>query len=201
MMKRVVHNRKSIRLKGYDYSQEGGYFVTICTKNRASVFGDVVDGEMRLSTVGEIAGQCLVEIPIHFPNVVLDEFTILPNHVHGILKWFDGLSSPGMEVPSAKNVPTQINGRGLINQTPTKEWILMKNPKQTLGKIIRSYKAKTTRLIHTSIDFDFRWQRGFYERIIRNEEELFRIRRYIAENVFRWYLDDEHAVEMIHRKG
>ena len=75
-------NRKSIRLKGYDYSQPGGYFVTICTKNREMLFGDVVDGKMVLNSGGKIVKKCWFDIPAHFPNVCLDDFVIMPNHVH-----------------------------------------------------------------------------------------------------------------------
>ena len=77
--------RRSIRLKGYDYSQPGAYFVTICTHERRCLFGDVVDGEMRLNELGKIARQCWLAIPEHFPHARLDEFVIMPNHVHGII--------------------------------------------------------------------------------------------------------------------
>mgnify|MGYP002814623350 FL=1 len=79
------HHRRSIRLRGHDYSDPGEYYVTICTHNRECVLGEIKDGEMRLSNAGEIAETCWLEIPRHFPNVVLDEFVIMPDHMHGIL--------------------------------------------------------------------------------------------------------------------
>ncbi|MGC8825313.1 MAG: hypothetical protein ACP5PZ_12105 [Bacteroidales bacterium] len=79
------HHRRSIRLRGFDYSQQGAYFVTIVTQNRAHLFGNVVDGEMKLNDAGKIIQKCWLEIPEHFPNVVLHAFVIMPNHVHGIL--------------------------------------------------------------------------------------------------------------------
>ncbi|MFM7372811.1 MAG: hypothetical protein ACKO2Z_34520, partial [Sphaerospermopsis kisseleviana] len=80
-----IHHRRSIRLKGYDYSQIGAYFVTICTHHRNCLFGEIVDGEMKLNTNGEVAKGCWLSIPRHFQNVELDEFVIMPNHVHGII--------------------------------------------------------------------------------------------------------------------
>ena len=80
-----THHRRSIRLKGYDYSQDGAYFVTICTHNIECLFGKIVDGEMRINEWGKIAERCWLEIPQHYPNVSLDEFVIMPNHIYGIL--------------------------------------------------------------------------------------------------------------------
>lgn len=78
-------HRRSIRLNGYDYSQTGVYFITICTQNRECLFGEVVNGAMRLNGLGEIAQRCWNEIPAHFPHVKLDAFVVMPNHVHGVL--------------------------------------------------------------------------------------------------------------------
>ena len=79
------HHRRSIRLKGHDYTQPGAYFVTICTRDRECLFGHMVNGEMRLNDAGEIARRCWEGIPDHFPSVELDAFVIMPNHVHGII--------------------------------------------------------------------------------------------------------------------
>lgn len=79
------HHRRSIRLKGYDYTQAGAYFITIVTKDRACLFGRIVDGEMRLSHVGHIVRACWLAIPDHFPHAMVDEFVVMPNHVHGII--------------------------------------------------------------------------------------------------------------------
>jgi REP element-mobilizing transposase RayT len=80
------HHRRSIRLKGYDYTQAGAYFITIVTKDRACLFGRIVDGEMRLSHVGHIVRACWLAIPDHFPHAMVDEFVVMPNHVHGIIE-------------------------------------------------------------------------------------------------------------------
>jgi hypothetical protein len=79
------HHRRSIRLKGYDYTQPGAYYVTLCTKARQCLFGDVIKGEMRLNSLGYIAFTCWQAIPNHFPHVELDAFVLMPNHLHGIL--------------------------------------------------------------------------------------------------------------------
>lgn len=78
-------NHRSIRLKGYDYSRRGAYFVTICVHKRACLFGEIVDGEMVLNDAGSVAAKCWHAIPDHFPHVILDTFVVMPNHVHGIL--------------------------------------------------------------------------------------------------------------------
>jgi putative transposase len=168
----LIYNRKSIRLKEYDYSQPGEYFITICTYDKKCVFGEVIEEEIRLSPIGEIAKKCWEEIHEYFPKVELDEYVIMPNHVHGIIIITDG--------------------RDLINQIPTKNFPLMKNPKVTLGKIIRYYKARSSKYIHDSGYVDFQWQSLFYDRIIRSDKELNAIRDYIANNPLKWCLDEEN---------
>ena len=153
-----VHDRSSIRLKDHDYSSAGAYFVTICTHDKECWLGDVVNSEMVLSETGQIAKALWLEIPQHFENVILDDFIIMPNHVHGILLNTDSrgvqLNAPTKTnyystISPKKNTLSVVihnNRRGLINQTPTAieqrtiaytspenpdQWILMKNPNQT----------------------------------------------------------------------
>jgi putative transposase len=170
------HHRRSIRLPEYDYSQEGSYFVTICIQNRKCMFGKITNGRMVLTKCGEIAERCWNDLPEFFPDVVLNEFVIMPNHFHGIIIITD-------------------DGRGLINQTPTDtgdKWILMKNPEQTLGKIIRHFKAKTAKYIHDAGCDHFSWQRNYWEHVIRNDKSYNNIRQYIIENPLYWDQDDEN---------
>jgi putative transposase len=82
----AIHNRRSIRIKDFDYSGKGNYFVTICCERRRPLFGEIVNGEMQLNAAGEIARQCWMAIPSHFPHVVLEEFVIMPDHVHGLIR-------------------------------------------------------------------------------------------------------------------
>jgi putative transposase len=99
MTEKPEHHRRSIRLSGYDYSQPGAYFVTLCAKNRECLFGEIVNGEMRLNDAGRMAQQCWNEIPNHFPHALLDQFVIMPNHIHGIIFIVD---SPDHRAPSVR---------------------------------------------------------------------------------------------------
>lgn len=179
-----IHHRKSIRLKGYDYSSESAYFVTICVKNRECLFGEIVDSEMTLSDMGLISLNNWYDLEKSFPNIYLDEFIIMPNHIHGII----------------------FIRRDLINQIPSEndykisepnisdEYNLMLNPKLTLGKIIRYYKAKTTRLIRLNCSEFFQFQRNYHESIIRDEKMLSNIRKYIINNPIKWKTDIENPL-------
>lgn len=175
------HHRRSIRLKGYDYSQSGAYFLTIRTKKVESFFGNVVHGEMRLSPIGKTAEHFWLEIPEHFPYAELDEFKVMPNHVHGIiLIWGD------------ENQKAAI-GRGVQLNTPTKNYFSSISPKKkTLSVIVRTYKAAVTTWCRMNGFKNFKWQQNYFEHIIRNEKSLNRIRAYIATNVQRWELDREN---------
>jgi REP element-mobilizing transposase RayT len=174
-----MHNRKSIRLKDFDYSLAWWYYVTICTKNHSIEFGTITNGSAVLNDKGKIVLENWEYLPNHFTNIELDEFIIMPNHLHGIII---------------------INERkGLINQTPTDQhWIMMKNPSITLGKIIRFFKARSTRLIHKSGNNSFLWQRNYYEHIIRNEKDLYNIRMYIMNNPVKWEIEKEITLENIY---
>ena len=173
-----IHHRRSVRLKDYDYSQDGYYYVTICTKNFVKYFGRIKNGKMELSKIGEIVERCWNKIPQHFDNVTLDEMVVMPDHVHGIIM-IDGDNG---QLHNA-------SCRGLINQTPTTKWILQINPQMVLGKIIRSFKAMSCRLIRVNGLNEFQWQRNYYEHVIRNENELYIKRKYIINNPLKWHLD------------
>ena len=138
-------------------------------------FSDVVDRKMILNKLGRIVKLCWDEILKHFDNVMLDEMVIMPNHLHGIV--------------IIDNPQNYGRCRGLINQTPTDKWILQKNPQLVLGKIVRSFKAMSCRLIRVNGFNEFQWHRNYYERIIRNEIELYIKRKYIINNPFKWHLD------------
>lgn len=170
------HYRRSIQLKIYDYSQPGAYFITICTNNHQCTFGEVVNGKMILNGYGKIAQQCWLGIPKHFPNVELDKFVIMPNHIHGIIVIHSDVGAPLAGV--------QNNEAGA-------------SPAPTVGNIIGAYKSivvnrclkifKENGLYMRKI-----WQRNYYEHIIRNEYELNKIREYIVNNPLKWELDIEN---------
>jgi len=158
---------ESIRLKGYNYSTPGGYFITINVQDRECVFGEISDGKVQLFPAGEIARRCWAEIPDHFPTVELDVFIVMPNHVHGIITIVEPENTPGRVV--ACNVST-ISNAG-------------KSPyRGSLAVIIRSYKSAVTKLCRENGYRDFSWQSRFYDRIIRDERELQNIRDYIINN-------------------
>lgn len=81
----MAGQRRSIRLQGYDYSQTGAYFITLCTQNRESLFGDILNGVMHLNDAGRMVQQCWDDVPLHFPQAALDTFVVMPNHIHGIV--------------------------------------------------------------------------------------------------------------------
>jgi len=177
------HHRGPIRLQGYDYSSEGSYFVTMCTKGREGLLGEIVGHEMRLSEVGEIVKQYWLDLPDHFCNVTINEYQVMPNHVHGVVVIWNHRRD------LINQIPTGVRNEYFVVQT---DFPSMKNPKQTLGKIIRHFKGKATKKIHDAGFCGFAWQPRFHDHIIRDEEDLVRIREYIRENPLNWATDDEN---------
>jgi len=164
--------RKPNRLKDYDYSQDGYYFVTICTKDRAELFGNVEDNEMVLNQYGRTAEGFWKKMPIHFGGVEIDEFRVMPNHLHGIVIIRNELAS---HVGNAYM-------RSLQDRT-----------KMLLSKTIQQHKASMSRRINSLQNaLCFQWQKSFYDHIIRNEASLQHIRQYIVYNPLKWGLDIEN---------
>lgn len=159
-------NKKQYRHKNYDYSQNGFYFVTICAKNREMFFSDVENGKIKLSEVGLIADKFWREIPERFLIVKIDEYIIMPNHIHGIIAINDCRNAP-------RRVPTGIQP-------------LIKN---SLSSIINHFKGNVQKFCNKNNLEYFSWQSRFHDRIIRNEEELNKIRQYIIDNPLKWESD------------
>jgi REP element-mobilizing transposase RayT len=153
---------KSARLEGYDYRNEGLYYVTICTKNRTHFFGKCIDGIMLLNDLGKMAEDCWLAIPTHFPNVSLDEFIIMPNHIHGIV-FID--SAPYVETLHATSSIANQRLRATSLQDDRYSKI---SPKQgSLSTVLRSYKsAVSNKAKH--INPNFAWQPRFHDHIIRD---------------------------------
>jgi len=169
--------RHPTRLRDYDYSQSGGYFITICTKDSENWLGDFKEDILTLTPIGNIIQQCWMKLFEDFNTIISDQYVVMPNHFHGIV--------------------ILDNKRGLMNQTTTgSEWILMKNPNPTLGKIVRAFKARSTKLIRDAGFGFFQWQRNYYEHVIRDAEELNRIREYIINNPLKWIDDRENKHSM-----
>ena len=168
-------DRKSPRLKEYDYSNGGYYFVTICTHNMRSWLGIVSDEKMHLNKFGEIVKDCWLDLPKHYKNCELDEFIIVPNHFHGIIIIDNSLLIP------------KYSRRGGSEILPYNDKHIKK---YSMTEIVRGFKSFSSRRINESaVNSKFKWQRSFYERIIRNEIEYYKIKKYIVYNPLKWDLD------------
>ncbi|NQT49923.1 hypothetical protein HQ571_04475 [Candidatus Kuenenbacteria bacterium] len=179
-----IHNRQSIRLPGFDYAQSGFYFVTICAKERGHHdFGKIVDGEMRLSEIGNVTNKCWLEIPKHYPNAQLWEYVVMPNHVHGIIRiCSDNKQDPNVRVQDFEPLHSGVFKNKYQHIIP-----------KSLGSIVRGYKIGVRKWCVNHDKFGYyRWKRNFYDRIIRNEHELQSIRKYIKNNIKKWGEDIEN---------
>ena len=190
-----IRHRRSIRLKGYDYSQAGLYFITICCDNRICLFGNVVNGEMELNDAGKIADACWMGIPNHFPNVVLHEHIIMPNHIHGIVELVGAKHfSPDMpdmpdmsDTPNASNTPNEY----FPDSNRAKGFSPLRSPSKTIGSVVRGFKIGVTKWFRNTMADDFPpqlqvWQRNYHEHIIRNEQSYQTISNYIINNPIKW---------------
>jgi REP element-mobilizing transposase RayT len=167
------HHRRSIRIPGYDYSQSGAYFITICTHNRACLFGDVRDDTIALSDAGRYVLETWNNLPRHYPYVELDAFRIMPNHTHGIVWLLDHMdASVGAGLRPAL---TQRHG---------------------IPEIIRAFKSFSAREINRlrQVSGAAVWQRDYFEHVIRDDEGLYAIRDYIITNPQRWEEDKENPL-------
>ena len=172
MQRRELHHRRSIRLKEYNYSEPGFYFVTICVKDKKCILGKVVDDlvnfdtKVELSEIGKIVEKEWLEIKNYFIGIEVDNYVIMPNHIHGII----------------------VINVGAIHELP------LQRRKMVLSKIIGKFKMNTAKRINVFMNnsgCSF-WQRNYYEHIIRNEKELEKIRNYIIDNPRKWDKDSEN---------
>lgn len=228
------YSSKSNRVQWFDYSSNWAYFVTICTKNRENSFWEIIDWEMVLNEFGDIVKWFWLEIVNHFSFVVLDEFVIMPNHIHGILLIQNNVETRQYSqtniIKENNNVETrhclvsddniikidnyilsENNNEILIdsktrqclvstdNHIPTNNQAIKLNRfqnqwKWTISSIIGSFKSICTKTINKSQNHThFAWQSNYYDRIIRNEDELSRIRKYIQENPQKRHLDKNNS--------
>lgn len=173
----------SARLQTWDYGSNGMYFITLCTKNRGHYFGEIVQTQLIASQIGELAAKYWHEIPEHFPFVNLDEFVVMPNHVHGIIiidkPDNDGRNDVETRLIASLPTPTDTKIPGGITGN--------KNPMfhENISRIIRWYKGRCSfemRKIHA----DFGWQERFHDHIIRNNESYEKIKNYIIHNPQKW---------------
>ena len=197
------HHRRSIRLPEYDYSQPGAYYVTIVAWQRKSLFGDVVNKEMKLNRYGEIVQKWWGEIPNHFPGVETGAFIIMPNHVHGIIMITNNRRGTVL-VPHNDLDPNNI-------ESPEQNNVILKDDKTilqggktpplhqpTLGQIVAYFKYQSTKemndlgAMNTITKF---WQRNYYEHVIRDEKDLQNKTDYIEANPILWDEDHENPMK------
>jgi REP element-mobilizing transposase RayT len=177
----------SARYKGYDYRSDGFYFVTICTKNRELFFGDIKNEKIFLSEIGKIAKKYLLEIPKHFPFAKIDYYSIMPNHIHLIIQ-IENNNRRDVAMPNRRRDVAVLRFYDYVGNHPKMSEISPK-PK-SLPAIIRSFKSISNRTINQKFpNINFAWQSRFHDRIIRNLDELNRIRQYIIDNPIKWELD------------
>lgn len=171
------HNRRSIRLKGYDYTEPGAYFITICTSKREYLFGHIQDEKMHLNRYGEVVQFNWNNLPKSYPHVQLDEFIIMPDHIHGIIMLKDPV---GAGLPTIESLT-----KNPYKPAPTPQ------KRHGLPEIIRSLKTRSATRINQlrSTKGNPVWQRGYYEHIVRNQQALSNIRRYIINNPSKWQKD------------
>jgi len=188
------HHRRSIRLQGYDYSQPGIYFITLCTQNHECLFGEILNGEMRLNEFGKMTQQCWLEIPHHFPHVKLDEFVIMPDHIHGIIILNDIVGAKNFSPQPSNNFSPQPSNNFSPQPMPTPQQNItpFRSPSKTIGSIIRGFKIGVTKGFRQNTDIYVVWQRNYYEHIIRNKVELNRMRQYIIDNPKKWKTDENY---------
>ena len=189
----IHHHRHSIRASGYDYSEPGAYFLTICAHQKKCLFGEIRNGVMGLNEAGCMISRWWSELPNKFPTVQTAESVVMPNHFHGIIVITVGATLCGRPTPRGRPNPLQYaNGRP--------HW-----GAPTLGNIVDWFKTMTTNEYirgikkHNWTKFTGRfWQRNYYDHIIRNDADLLRCRQYVLDNPPKWELDENHPDRPVH---
>jgi REP element-mobilizing transposase RayT len=179
-----IHHRRSIRLREYDYSSAGAYFVTVCVEGRECLFGEAGDGSVNLNEAGRMVAEWWTKLPDRFPGVQLDEFVTMPNHVHGIVVLVGATPCGCPSLSVRDSTPRSGRPRGAA---------------PTLGDVMDWFKTMTTNAYIRGVKqsnwppFPGRlWQRNYYERVIRDDDELTDIRGYIRHNPAQWEHDGEN---------
>lgn len=186
-----IHHRRSIRLHGYDYTQVGMYFLTVCAHDHKCLFGEVMDGKMRLNDAGNIVADEWIITPVMRKNIVLDSFVVMPNHFHGIIAIHDdcrGTMHRAQIQPDTKQ-------EGAMHRAPTKEQF-GKPTSNSIPTIVRGFKSAVTKRINKIRATPGMpvWQRNYYEHVIRNDADLDRIREYMLNNPANWQKDEENQI-------
>ena len=184
------HHRRSIRFKVYDYSSPGYYFVTICVQNRECVLGEIVNGIIRLNQWGKIVRDEWFKTAKIRKNVELDEFVVMPNHFHGIIMIMESVGATRWVAPTNPSKTAETKNWSTRRVAPTEMPARLQC--NSLGAVIGQFKSVVTKKIRKMGLANFKWQRNYYDHIIRNDRELWGIRQYIRHNPFKWELDNEN---------
>jgi len=189
-----IHKRQSIRLKGYDYSQSGLYFITICCYQRECLFGNIINSQMILNNFGQLIKEEWLKSAEIRKEIELDDFVIMPNHFHGIVIINQEINSDFMknDVDFQDN-NVGANGRSPLQQIPSSPPKISMKPK-SISSLIAGFKSATTKKINIIRNTPQNpvWQRNYYDHIIRNDESLAKIREYVQNNPLSWENDQLH---------
>src|SRR3972149_5315710 len=172
--------RHSVRLASYDYTSPGAYFVTICTKDRKCLFGRILDSRVFLNDLGRIVADEWIKTTLVRPYVELDEYVIMPNHLHGLI-----ILNCGLRRDTARRVPTKEEfGKPVPSSLPT---------------VIRSFKSAVTKRINILRETagGRGWQGVYFEHVVRSRADMESLRKYISENSLRWSLDKNEDQSML----
>jgi len=191
-----VHHRTSSRLREFDYSLAGAYFITLVTYQREMLFGEIVDSQMKLNRRGEIAQEEWFRSADIRKEIRLfaDEFVVMPNHIHGIVWIVDGNVVGENDVAEANGGPDQIvNNNTMVVGADGRPPLRMPSRKpRSLGSFVAGFKSSVTKQIRNELNETGIWQRNYHDRVIRNEKELDNIQKYIATNPMNWANDEEN---------
>jgi putative transposase len=181
-----IHRRWTIRAPGYDYTQAGAYFITICTRNRECLLGKVVNGMVQLNETGRLVESVWLQTATARPELELDAYVVMPNHFHAI---FFIHESPGVAGATHRVAPTKNH-----SATTGKTRRPVGPISRSVGAVMAQFKSLVTKRLNATQQYlgGPVWQRNYYEHVIRDEESLNRIREYIATNARRWDLDREN---------
>jgi putative transposase len=186
-----IRGRRSIRLKGWDYSTPHYYFVTLCVQNKANLFATIIDGKLILTEIGSMVEEIWLDMQLKYPGITVDEYVVMPNHIHGIL---------GLHVGAGSHARPSHQRRC---KDPGADTVVRPYEKSlSLSDVIRQFKTWSTKKYAENMirlnwpEFHKRlWQQNFFERIVRCEKELDQIRQYILNNPANWKNDDENPAD------
>jgi putative transposase len=190
-----VHHRRSIRLPEWNYAWAGAYFITMCTKGRECALGTIVDGTMILDEPGKIVNESWQWLEVQYPHVSLDDFTIMPDHLHGIIIINESRRGGSRSAPEMGGSAASIEKGGSaasIEMGGSRTAPTEKRRVKPLGRLIGAFKTVSTKRINEirGTPGAIFWQRNYFEHIIRTDDDLNRIRAYIAHNVEQWALNE-----------